>query len=62
MVSGVIYENTDITKRVEEEYQRKKREEVPVAVASSEMNMKKKKVNSASMVGTRPKDKDCLIY
>ena len=39
--SGVIYENIDITKKVEEEYQRKKKEEI--TFASNQVNMKKKK-------------------
>ncbi len=44
--AGVIYENTEITKRVEEEYQRKKKEESQANV----INMKKIKDGNKSIV------------
>lgn len=65
---GVIYENTEITKRVEEEYQRKKKEEL--SSHSSQINMKKNKDANKSLVvepaKNPPKDpknpKECEIY
>jgi hypothetical protein len=63
--TGVIYENTEITKRVEEEYQRKKKEE-----SNSLINMKKVKDGNKSMEGDAGKingkdgknPKECEIY
>lgn len=57
--TGVIYENTDITRKVEEEYQRKKKEELN---QTAQINMKKNKEASKSIVmdsGKAKNPKEC---
>ena len=59
VVSGVIYENTEITKKVEEDYLRKKLQDVN----NAPLSMKKKHPGTDSdSTGRGKKDKDCLIY
>ena len=54
--SGVIYQNTDITRNIDDGYRKKKESEV------REIDMRKKKVPESEPTAKSKKDKDCLIY